>query len=488
MLLQKIHQNIIRNPNKIAVIDGSNKCSYKELFFKTLQICSMIKKISKKKNINILISLENSIELICIFLANLILKNKIIPIDYNMKSVEIKNNFKNIKIDLIITNSLNKPILNKILNKECLVIDNLAKTKIKHSKTDISERLKNNKDFEFIVSSSSGTSGNPKKIVLTEKIKLNRAINCINTYNIKKSYNNLICTPLHHTLAQRIMFVSLINGSTIFIENFSPLNFLNIIRKKKINFSMMVSLQLQKVFSFDNIKKSDFKSLKCLVSSSESLDVKLKRKIINEFKINLHEIYGLSESGTLTNLNISKNQNKILSVGKPIDQTEIKIINKNNGIGEITFKSPRIFKKYLGENKINKNQYFKTGDLGYLDKDNFLFFKGRKKDIIRYNGINVFPKIIEKSITEINEVENCAVIGIRNKKFGEFIMACIQLKKLKKISIRDIQFHCLENLSYSHQPLVYKILEKLPKNKMGKILKKKLTKRFAHIMPSKKYY
>ena len=88
------------------------------------------------------------------------------------------------------------------------------------------------------------------------------------------------------------------------------------------------------------------------MSSSESLEYELKKKIVKKFNVNLNEIYGLSEAGTLTNLNVKKNFNKIKSVGQPVDQTKIRIINKKKGLGEITYKSSRIYKRLFNKKRL----------------------------------------------------------------------------------------------------------------------------------------
>jgi len=486
MLLNIIHQNLIKNPNKTALVYNNKKISYKLLFLKSLQICQIIKKNKNQKNLKILVLMENSSEMICLFLANLILRNTIIPIDPSIKKAELDENFKKMKVDLIILDKENNIIKKKFKKTKTIVLKKIIFSKKfdKSKKQILKKSLTNKSNFEYIVSSSSGTTGSSKKIVLTNLLKYERAINAIKTYNLKKNYKNLICTPLFHTLAQRIMFITLITGSTIYLQKFTPSNWIEIVKSKKIDFTMMVSIQIKRIFLLKKIKKEHFKHIKCLVSSSESLEYELKKKIVKKFNVNLNEIYGLSEAGTLTNLNVKKNFNKIKSVGQPVDQTKIRIINKKKGLGEITYKSSRIYKRLFNKKKVmNKKYYYKTGDIGYLDNDNFLYFTGRKKEIIRFAGTNVHPKIIEKIILKFKDVEDCAVIGVKNKKFGEIIVALVKKKKHSKISLKNIQSYCYQNLSYSHQPMVFKFIDRLPKNSMGKIIKRKLVKKYYYIKP-----
>ena len=114
MLLNIIHQNLIKNPNKTALVYNNKKISYKLLFLKSLQICQIIKKNKNQKNLKILVLMENSSEMICLFLANLILRNTIIPIDPSIKKAELDENFKKMKVDLIILDKENNIIKKKI--------------------------------------------------------------------------------------------------------------------------------------------------------------------------------------------------------------------------------------------------------------------------------------------------------------------------------------------------------------------------------------
>ena len=192
-----------------------------------------------------------------------------------------------------------------------------------------------------------------------------------------------------------------------------------------------------------------------------------------------HEIYGTTETSTVANISHRKNSiNK--SVGKVLSFVETKILNEKKqmvaeGInGEIACKTPLMFKKYYNDIQTTSknffNGYFLTGDIGYLKKG-YLFFTGRKKNIIKISGLIVYPEDVESVIKELPFVNNCIVKGEYDKKLGQKIVAYVIGKDYKK----KIYKHCLNKLEYFQVPMKYIFKKDLPKTNIGKIKRKLIT-------------
>ena len=216
---------------------------------------------------------------------------------------------------------------------------------------------------------------------------------------------------------------------------------------------------------------------KGLVSASSKLNNNLKKDLIKK-NIKIFEMYGASEIGTVTNILLNKKNNKYKSVGKPCSGAKIKILSdKNkflphNNIGEIVCSTSLRFKKYYGLKKETKNsffkQYFKTGDIGYLDKDNYLYYIGRKKNVMKISGINVFPEDIEKILILNKKILKVAVLGIINHDGKEQIIACVVVKN-KGVKKKILFDYCYKNLATFQQPSQIFILKSFPKTVLGKV-------------------
>jgi long-chain acyl-CoA synthetase len=434
MIYEIFKQNALKTPNKIALIFENNYLTYKELLEKVENF-----KLNLKPYTHIGIFLENSIEFVILMLVASKYKLTLIP--FSTKNIDF-----------------NRFDIEYIYNGEFKKINNYKKKK-----------------SGYIIVSTSGSTSEPKPIVLTEEIKLKRIEIAKKTYNLNENDKILISTPMHHSLAQRGILLPLIIGATaVLMKNFTPTKYLEIIQKEKITFNFAVSTQLELITPY--IKKYDLSSIKSIVSTSYSLKDEIKEKLSKHLTI--YECYGTSEIGCVTNLNIN-NKKYSNSVGKSLDGVKIKIKN-----GEILVKSPWRFKEYYKMPEVTKNafdgEFFKTGDLGEI-KDGYLFYKGRKKELIKTGGISVYPIDIEKEILKVKGVKEVAVVGVKDDYFGEAIIAVIVGNADKKEILNQVK-----NLAPYQRPIFYDFIKELPKNALGKVQKFKLKEKYKNLNIGKK--
>jgi acyl-coenzyme A synthetase/AMP-(fatty) acid ligase len=338
--------------------------------------------------------------------------------------------------------------------------------------------LKNNLNKDYIVTFSSGTTSNPKPILFTQKIKYKRFIQMRKIFKIKKKDTILSVSPIDHSLGQRMLLLAILNGNNfVHINNYNFKDIKEKIHKYKITFTVLpsnyISLLKKKL-----INKSIF--IKKIVSASSTITNYEKRSLLSK-GVNLYEMYGSSEVGTTTSINFKLKKNKINTVGKILSGVDLKIINgqgkflSKGKIGEIVCKTSLRFKGYYNNKKLTKNSFvgnfFKTGDIGKIDRDNYLYFISRKQDVIISSGKNIYPIDIEKEIIKLNYVKEVAVIGINDKFFGEAAYAvCVLKNKINGLEYKIQKFLNLK-LSKYQIPLGYDFVKKLPKNNLGKIQK-----------------
>lgn len=231
-------------------------------------------------------------------------------------------------------------------------------------------------------------------------------------------------------------------------------------------------------------------TLKKIVSCCSHLKKEVKFKIIKKLKNNFYDTYGASEVGTLTNFNFSNNIKKINSLGKIVPNVKIKIVDekgkrqKNGNIGNILCNSTMKFSGYYNNKKLTKksiqNGYFSTGDIGYIDNKSFLYLTGRKKDVIITGGINVFAMDIEKIINLHPKIKESAVIGLKDKRLGEAIMAIVIPKKINTLEVNELKKYCAKNLADYQQPLGFDIVNDMPRGSLNKISKFKLKSLYSN--------
>ena len=482
-----LKKNTKKNPKKIALILNEKEYSYEE-FFKKLENTIKILKQNKISNRSVVLVVEdNTFSHILSIFALSYLNACIVPASTYYSYDHLKKLIKISKVNSLIANSKYCSFFKNTKNiKNIISTDKVKKFSYFFKRAQSKINLKNikiNTRKNFIISLSSGSTGNPKPIIFTQETKIKRFLLMKKLYKINdKDVVTLTC-PLDHSLGMRILFLSLLSGATIIIMNkFKPLNYFNIVKRYSVSFSVLVANQIYELQSY----KKEFRNFflkKGLVSASAKLDALTKKKIISK-NINLFEMYGASEIGTVTSINIKKEIKHLKSVGRIYSKLiKIKILSKNNKFlpannpGEIICKTPGLFKGYLGTRKINEEAFFKnffrTGDVGYLDKKNFLYFLSRKKNIIRRSGITIYPEDIEKTLLNDKNVKEAAVIGGKGK-FSEKIYLFI--KKEKKINQNYIKNICIKKLSTFQIPNEILLIKDMPKSILGKINKNKLRK------------
>jgi acyl-CoA synthetase (AMP-forming)/AMP-acid ligase II len=233
---------------------------------------------------------------------------------------------------------------------------------------------------------------------------------------------------------------------------------------------------------------NDFISLRCLVSSSASINKKVKLKLFDLLDCDFHEMYGATEVATATNLSQAYSLKKPTSVGVPCENVEVRIVDDSfldkeiMEQGKIIIKSPLSSSGYYNLPDLTNSSfvsgYFVTGDLGFLDEDGFLYFTNREKDIIISGGENIYPSDIEFYINQHDLIEDSTVVSVNDDYFGEVPVAVIISIGCKnnKLIEREVRSFLRDNLLPNQQPMKYFFSEKFPLTLSGKLDKKKIQK------------
>ncbi|WP_349772487.1 AMP-binding protein [Lacrimispora xylanisolvens] len=164
----------------------------------------------------------------------------------------------------------------------------------------------------LIITMTSGSTGEPKPIDLTQKNKLERAMAHIRLYNLTKEDRILAATPLYHSLAERLVLMPLLIGATsILLPRFTPALWLNCVKDQKVTFTIAVSAQLGQIAELlTSPFVPEIDSLRCVVSSSSLLENHIKNELIDKLNCDFHEMYGTSETSTVTSINFRETMGK----------------------------------------------------------------------------------------------------------------------------------------------------------------------------------
>lgn len=351
---------------------------------------------------------------------------------------------------------------------------------------------------EAVILYSGGTTGKPKGVRLSN-LNLNAlAMQCAKATGAYVGDSVLVILPIFHGFGLAVsVHAPLINGlRCVLIPRFKNDEFAKLIKKYKPSFLTGVPTMYEALTQNED-NSMYLKCVRNVICGGDLLQPQLQEKV-NKYlsshgsKAQIRLGYGLTESTAACVLtpNYFFKEN---CVGKALPDTKIQIVKegttrevKYNRVGEICISGPTVMLGYLNESEETKdtlkvhddgNVYLHTGDLGYITKDGFVYFKSRLKRMIVTSGYNIYPTIMEKIIMEHPAVENVVVVGIPHPYKKQVPIACIKLKdnfKESKELTMDIKEFCEKSIAKYSMPYRYHYIKSVPKTLIGKINYKKL--------------
>lgn len=496
-----------QSPNKLAIHCEDTNISYQALANLVSRWSQAMLNQGVKRGDHIGVLLPNNIEFVALILVAANVGAALVPLNTSLTPDAISRAFIATSVKHIVSN---RAILNHLLSSNAdfsnitglwLAIDDSEATQqSKVTKLDAfiehvtpSKHALNiaHEDDALILTMTSGSTGDPKPIVLTQRTKFNRALSAQALYHITENDITLAATPLYHSLAERLVLIPLLTGgSSILMARYSAAEWLKYVETHQVSFTIAVSSQLRQIAERLNTETANTSSLRCLVSSSALLETEVKADLMTKLSCEFHECYGASEIAIASNLDGTAARSKLQSVGVAAPQVDIKILDKHDQIaavgeaGEIVCKTPMLFGGYYQRPELTQaamwGDYFRTGDIGKLDADGFLYYLGRKKDIIISGGINIYPIDIESVLTELESIKECAAFAYADQHLGEVVAVGVVPKDAANFNLKQAKFHCAERLADFQQPRKWFLLEDLPRNSMGKVMKFQLVEMYRN--------
>ena len=346
---------------------------------------------------------------------------------------------------------------------------------------------------------SSGTTGQPKGIAQSYLARWQQCEG-LGPLGMTPDTCLLQSVGLYSNFGMTSLFLTLWWGGTFFAMNkFSADEAVAILGRERIDSAWVPPATLMRIVDHPDFAKT-LNDKPCLkLTAGAPLSVEQKRRVFAEWPGEFYDLYGQTETGTLSLLPIhAAPAYKFGSVGKPIPTAEVKIINEDgtelapNTEGEITAYTPSMMSGYHQREDANAVVYWRdesgrdfvrTGDVGKLDEDGYLWLCDRKKDMIISGGYNVYPADIEGVISDHPAVLECSVVGFPSKRWGESPVAFIALRESKTETPDDVRSWVNERVGAVQRIAAVMIIPSLPQGAMGKILKRKLRDQYQDSFP-----
>jgi len=330
---------------------------------------------------------------------------------------------------------------------------------------------------------TSGTTGRPKGVVLSQKAVLANIENCQNLYNFQPGQNVQITLPLFHVGGLCILLLpALTHGATIHLhQRFDPIATLEDIEQNHITTSIFVPAQMAAMMGSPRWQSSDLSSMKYAVVGSSVIPLQ-QIKNFHMRGIPVSQLYGATETGPAAiGLPIDDALKKEGSAGTVVKNCAIEIRDqKRNKLadgkhGDVWVQGPNILSHYWRDEeetaKVLIEGWYNTGDIGFVDPDGFYWIIDRSKDVVISGGENIYPAEIELASLEHPAISAVAVVGQKHDRWGETPVAVVEINSGCHLDLEEYQDFLKDKLAKFKHPKTLMIVEQLPRNGMGKIEK-----------------
>ena len=500
-------------PDRVAMADPDDSCTYADLQARVYRLAHAFKALQVGKGRNVGVMAVNSTAFIELFHATATVGATFVPLNYRAKPEELTYMINTAEVNVLFISERYHPLLQEIrssipgvehvyaLDFQSDDISTLQDLRDQGSDDPIFPETDD--DDPSLVIYTSGTTALPKGVVLTHKAISAFVLNTQGPADPAGEQEiNLVSVPLFHIAGATQMIGPIFSGRKLAIlPQFDPAAWLATVERERVTHAFVVPTMLKRLMDIDDFDSYDISSLVNITYGAAPMPFEIVRQAIDVFDCGLMNAYGQTEAtGSMTFLGPDDHRldgtpeenelklKRLRSVGSPMPDIEVGILGPSGDElpagepGEICIAGERIMREYQGRAEETSDaiqgKWLHTGDIGYMDDDNYLFITGRLKDLIIRGGENIAPAEIEQVLEEHPAIREAAVVGMPDVEWGETVLAIVVGTGVEASQDQLTEFVKSHLASYK-APARYEWVDELPRNHMGKVLKNDLREQFV---------
>lgn len=332
-----------------------------------------------------------------------------------------------------------------------------------------------------VIIHTSGTTGKPKGAARdTAAAGIGALTNILRVVPYHRDDVVFCPTPMFHSFGLATFVFSTAIGATLLTpDRFDAEDSLDWMERHRATAASFVPVMLRRIVSLpEEVKRRyDVSSIRIILASGSVLSEDVRRGAIELFGHVLYDLYGSTEIGWVAIATPDDMKNRPKTVGKPVPGIELAVLGADGRrlppghTGELYIKSEVLFEGYTsGEAKDVREGYMTIGDLGRIDDDGYVYVESRADDMVVVGGENVYPVEIERTIEDMPDVSEVAVVGVEDEEYGHVLAAFV----VGTVSEDDVIAACKKELASYKVPRRVQVMDELPRNATGKVLKRKL--------------
>ncbi len=502
-------------PDKVAIVFEGKRYTFSQLNERVNRLANALSKLGVKKGDRVAMMQVNTNQCVEVYFATAKIGGIYLPLNFRAKANELPYMLNSAEANTLFMGDRYVDIINSIRSSVKLVKNFISLDKPADGMLYYEDMIASAPADEVfteiddndttILMYTAGTTGNPKGVMLSHNSFGIYVLENVTPPDPETVEKNILTVPLYHVAGIQAMMAAIYGGRTLVMERqFEPKEWMTLVEKEKVNRAMMVPTMLKQLMDNPEFKKHDLRSLKVITYGAAPMPLEIITKAVEVFPgVGFINAFGQTETAsTITALGPedhvitgtpaerAKKLKRLASIGKPMADIQMKIVDEEGKelpvgeSGEILARGPRVMSGYWKDQEktqktIDKDGWVHTGDIGYKDEEGYYFLSGRATDIIIRAGENISPEELEAVLRINAKVDDVAVIGVPDEEWGEVPLAVIVLKKGQKATPEELMEFCRVNLASFKRPRAVVFVDELPRNPMGKVLKRVLREQYS---------
>jgi acyl-CoA synthetase (AMP-forming)/AMP-acid ligase II len=498
-------------PERDCIVFEGRRWTYAQINERVNHLANALAKGGIEKGDRIGILHVNCNQYIEIYFSVAKLGGIFVPLNFRAKADELTYMIANAEAKSLFVGSRYLDVVNTMLPQlptlnQCISIDSESPGKMYYE-----DLLNSASSDEFIgeigdedltiLMYTAGTTGRPKGVPLRHNAFVTYVLDNVEPASPDIEERNLLTVPLYHVAGVQAMLAAIYGGRTlVLMRQFEVKEWLETIEREKATRAMLVPTMLKRVIDDPDFSQHDLSSLKVVTYGAAPMPFEVINKAIQVMPwVRFINAFGQTETAsTITTLGpedhiiegTEEEREKKLkrltsSIGRPLPDVEVRIVDEDGKtlpfleVGEILARGPRIMTGYWRDEQktskvITPDGWLRTGDMGWMDEEGYIYLAGRADDMIIRGGENISPEEVEDVLHSHPKVEEAAVIGVPDPEWGQEPRAVVVLKKGEVTTPEEIIEYCRSRLAGFKRPRSVVFIDALPRNPMGKVLRKKL--------------
>ena len=359
-------------------------------------------------------------------------------------------------------------------------------------------------DHLCVIMYTAGTTGFPKGVMLTHDSFSSYILSAVTPADPDIEERNILTVPLYHIAGVQALMSAVYGGRTLIVQRqFEPAEWMALVERERADRAMMVPTMLKMLMDHEEFGQRDLSSLRVITYGAAPMPLDTIRRALDAFPgAQFINAFGQTETAaTITMLppddhvlsgsedEIARKLKRLTSIGKPLDDVEVRIVDEHGRtapvgeVGEIAARGERLMKGYWGQEDATRETirdgWLYTGDLGYVDEDGYVFLAGRAKDFIKRGGEMISPEEVEQTLGRHPGVDEAAIISVPDPVWGERVRAVVVPRQDGAVDESELIEFCRQRLASFKKPESVVFIDELPRNALGKVLKRVLQERYA---------